>query len=78
MFKSPEILLAVRDLNGLFHDPLDYTPWRHASTTQNKRVSTVKMAVQYKKSALPNKYSPICRILWLTQKKKKKKLTKNV
>lgn len=77
MFRSPEILLAVRDLNGLslIHDPLDYTPWRHASITQNKRVPTVKMAVQYKKSALPNKYSPICRILWLTIKGKKKKHT---
>lgn len=34
------------------------------------------MALQYKKSALPNKYSPICQILWLT--KKGKTLTKNV
>lgn len=42
---------------------------------KNKRVQTFKMVFQYiyikKKRALPNKYSPICGILWLTKQGKK-------
>lgn len=82
MFRSPEILF--RDLNRLswIQNLLDYTPWKHASNRKNnKRVQTVKMAVKYKKkSALPNKYSPIFGILWFTHthKKGEKTLTKNV
>lgn len=63
----------------LIHDPLDYTPWKHASITKTKRVQTVEMALQYKKEYSAKQiFSHLWNSMAHKKKKKKKTLTKNV
>lgn len=76
MLRSPEILFSSEGFKQaiLIHDPLDYTPWKHASITKTKRVQTVEMALQYKKEYSAKQ---IFSHLWNSMAHKKKKKKKN-